>query len=306
MSLEEMLKQAQDYTQDQKKYGYEITYPGMEYGKNRKNFLNIIKRLKQVQLPDPSTFKYTSLSLSELKEYLSSILNKIFDREFNTEITSFNRMITLESIPNCFDSVLESEVYNGVSIPKKIHISNKIKSIQVASTAHEYMHALLSPYVTYSFNQVLSNYHYKELLSILTEYVTIYEISEILKLDDLQHKHEIIRLHNDQDNIKANEENKGLISTLEMMNFSPFVIEGIKTCVEYGEHNAYGYVLSDIYAYRLFYFYKDDPKKLLTIWKSIIHGEKSIQELLDYYGISLRDQETSLGFQKRLEKAVMK
>ena len=306
MSLDEMIKQVEDFEQDRDTYNMDVSYPGFEFSKNRRNYQNILKRLKTIQLPNPEYFKYSNLSIEELKEYLSTILNKIFNSAFQREVESYNSILVLVNNPNCFDATLESETKNGISLPKKIYISNKMKSIQVASTAHEYMHALLAKYSTNSFNKVLSNYHYKELLSILIEYVTIYELSEYLKQEDLKSKHNIIRLNHDQVSIKAHEDNKSFGKTIELMNFSKDYINGIKKCIEYSEHNACGYIISDIYASRLFDFYQDDPKKLTSIWTSILHGEESIEGLLDYYGVSLRDQETSIRFQKRLEKASIK
>ena len=44
------------------------------------------------------------------------------------------------------EEFLEEEVVGNEFIPKRIHINRQLATIQVASTGHEYIHALLSKY----------------------------------------------------------------------------------------------------------------------------------------------------------------
>lgn len=303
MELYEMIKQTEDFEYDSKKYKYDLSYPELSFSKGNRNYNAIIKRLTTITLPNPENFKYTNLSLEELKEYLSSILNKIFDSTYSKEIEEYNSKIKLFKTSNPFDAMLETTITDSIDIPeiKHIHISDELVSIEVAATAHEYIHGLLSLYNTSRFNDVISNYHYKELLSILIEYITVYELSNLLKQNLLQNQHNIIRLSTDQAHIMASSENKALLYSNAIKGMSPSFINVYKRCVDYGEHNAFGCIISDIYSTRLFKLYQDDPKTLLNIFKSIIDGQKSIKDLLSFYNISMRDTETYITFNERLQ-----
>lgn len=302
MTLEEMLKQSKDFEYDASRYNFDLTYPEFNFSRGQKNYTNIIKRLKSLNLPDPSTFKYTSLTLEELKQYLTTILNKIFDSSYSKQIEEYNSLLKLSSTPNPFDATLETSIGATYDLPtiEHIHISEQLSSIEVVATSHEYIHALLSDYSTYNFNRIMSNYHYKELLSILIEYISVYELSKLLKEENLPEKHNIIRLHTNQEHIIAEEKNKAMLPTIERQA-SPIIVQAYKKCLNHSAHNSFGYIASDIYATRLFELFQDDPKTLLNIFKSIINGEKSINDLLNYYGISLRDKATINTYYKRLD-----
>lgn len=303
MEFEEMLKQVMDFEHDLHRYNYNNAFQEFSFSRGLKNYQNIIKRLKSINLPDPNTFKYTTLSLDELKEYLTTILNKIFSSKYSDIIEEYHQMISLEPISNPFDAILEKEIIDDTAIIKKFHLSSKLASIEVAATAHEYIHALLAKYTTFKFNDILSNIHYNELLSILIEYITIYELSKILKKDQLTEKHNIIRIHNCQEQAISDEENHFLLPKLKKrLSFDPFVSDGIDKSLSYSSHNSFGYIISDIYAYQLFNFYLDDPKTLINIFTAIIDGENSIDNLLKYYNISLRNKDLVADYTKRLAK----
>lgn len=300
MELTEIIETAVLFEKAQKEYSYDMSYPEFNFSRGIKNYNTIIKRLKNIELPDPSTFKYSHLSLEELTTYLNTILNKIFDNRYADQLEKYNSIIELNSIQNPFDATLETSINEGISKIEKIHISDKLASIQVVSTAHEYIHAFLAKYNTHLYNQVLSNYHYKELLSILIEYITVYELSNLFKNELLEEKHNIIRLHDNQEHILSSEENKRLEPIIKVRNY-PITYSMYKKILDYTEHSDFGYITSDIYATRLFELYKDDSKTLLSIYKAIIDGTKSIDDLLKYYSISLRDKETVNIYYKRLD-----
>lgn len=300
MELTEMIEPAILFEKDQKEYGYDISYPEFNFSRGIKNYNTIIKRLKNLDLPDPSTFIYSNITLEELTTYLNTILNKIFDNQYADQLKEYNGILELAPIENPFAATLETSINGGTPKIEKIHISKELSSIQVVSTAHEYIHALLTKYNTYLYNQVLSNYHYKELLSILIEYITVYELSNLFKNERLEEKHNIIRLQDDQEHVLASEENKTLEPIIKAKNY-PIPYSMYKKILDYANHSGFGYITSDIYATRLFELYKDDSKTLLSIYKSIIDGTKSIDDLLNYYGISLRDKETVNIYYKRLD-----
>ncbi len=301
--LEAILKQTKDFETDCRLYNYDTTYQEFKFSRGAKVYNNILKRLKEIKLPDPKTFQYTTLTIEELKSYIQEILDKIFSSRYTNTISEYNDLITLEEIPNAFEATLESDVQGDTHIIKKFYLSNKLASIEIVAAAHEYIHALLSKHITTNFNRVISNIHYRELLSILIEYITIYELSELLKQDKLETKHNIIRIQNCQDHARTLEENHQLLIYTNKVLQNPELVSGIKQCITYAEHNAFGYIVSNIYALKLFTYYQDDPQSLISFFTAIIDGEQSISNLLKYYNLDLRNKETLEPFNLRLEKA---
>lgn len=297
--IQQALYQATCFYEDAEKYNHNIEFPELQFSKGERNYSRILKRLENLQLPNPLSFKYTTLSIDELQEYLITILTKVLGSEYLPEITEYNSLLKLEHIANPFDSVLNVDLIDDEPTIKHIHISDKLSSIQVASTAHEYIHALLTKYSTFDYNRVLSNIHYKELLSILIEYITIYELSELLKEDKLREKHNIIRLHTNKEH---SQEHKSCLELSRQLDRLPSILRNqYKLYVAYENHTSFGYITSDIYATRLFEYFKDDPKALLQFIKRIIEGEKSIKELLRHYNISLSNPDTFITYNKRLD-----
>ena len=297
--IQEALYQATCFYEDAEKYKQDIEFPELQFNKGERNYSRILKRLETLNLPNPLLFKYTTLTLDELKEYLITILTKILGREYIPQITEYNSLLKLEQLDNPFDSILNVDLIKDEPTIKHIHISDRLSSIQVASTSHEYIHALLTKYSTFDYNRVLSNIHYKELLSILIEYITIYELSELLKEDKLREKHNIIRLHNNKEHSL---EHKSCVELSKQLERIPFILRNqYKLYIAYENHSSFGYITSDIYATRLFEYFKDDPKTLLQFIKRIIEGEKSIKELLKHYNIALNNQDTFITYNKRLD-----
>lgn len=301
--LEAILKQTKDFEVDCHLYNYDTTYQEFKFSRGVKNYNNILKRLKEINLPNPQMFQYTTLTLEELKSYIQEILDKIFSSKYTSIISEYNNLITLEPIPNAFEATLESDVQEDKHIIKKFHLSDKLASIEIVAAAHEYIHALLAKHITTNFNQVISNVHYRELLSILIEYITIYELSELLKQDRLEEKHNIIRIQNCQDHARSLEENHQLLVYMNKALKNPELVSGIKQCVSYAEHNAFGYIVSNIYALKLFTYYQADPKALIDFFTAIIDGEQSISNLLKHYNLDIRNKDTLEPFNLRLEKA---
>lgn len=299
IGFDEGLCQADWFYMDSEKYGYDITFPELQFSKGTRNYNRILKRLTEINLPNPALFKYSTLTLPELKEYLITILTKILGPEYKEELKIFNDLIKKGFRENPFDAALETTIENDIVTLKKIHISRELASIQVVSTAHEYIHALLAKYNTYEYNKVLSNIHYKELLSILIEYISCYELSQILKEEKLQEKHNIIRLFANQQHAEEHSECQN--QSILLNKKSGMINNEYKKYLAYENHNSFGYITSDIYATKLFELYQDDPKTILMFVKRIIEGEKSIKELLTFYNVSLNNPETISSYNKRLE-----
>ena len=177
----EAIQQAYDFKMDTKRFGYDTSFKELSFSKGNKNYNRILKKLEEITLPDPSIFTYSTLTLDELKSLLSEIMIKILGEHHTSEIEYLNSLLYPTRTSEMFDSILEEEIVGHDFIPKRIHINRQLATIQVASTGHEYIHALLSKYKGHNFNKVLTNIHYNELLSILTEYIIIYELSQMLK-----------------------------------------------------------------------------------------------------------------------------
>ena len=300
LEIQEVLFQASCFYEDADKYQHDITFPELQFSKGVKNYNRILNRLQRINLPDPKQFQYTTLTLMELKEYLIEMLTKILGPEYKEQIANYNELLKVSRIQDPFDSTLEISLEHEFPEIKNFYISDRMSSIQVASTSHEYIHGLLSRYITHDYNRVLSNIHYKELLSILIEYIVCFELSNILKSDNIQEKHNIIRLFTNQQHSQEHEATQRL--SKELNKLPSFLANQYKLYVAYENHSSFGYITSDIYATRLFEFYQEDSKTLLSFMKKIIEGEKSIKDLLKHYNISLNNTETFIKYSERMEK----
>lgn len=296
----EAIQQAYNFKMDAKTHGYDLTFKELQFSKGNKNYSRILKKLEEITLPDPSLFRFNRLSITELKELLTEIMIKVLGDNHTDEIEYLNSLLYPTNTSEMFDSVLEEEVVGNEFIPKRIHINRQLATIQVASTGHEYIHALLSKYKGKDFNRVMYNIHYKELLSILTEYIIVYELSDMLKDETLREKHSIIRAKHDKDQTSEHLASESLKGKLSKLKLDRQTVEYLRLYFDFESHNSFGYIVSDIYSRRLFSLYQDDPQTLLTIIRHIIHGEKSIQDLLKHYDLSLTNIPTLETFNQEL------
>lgn len=296
----EAIQQAYDFKMDTKRFGYDTSFKELSFSKGNKNYNRILKKLEEITLPDPSIFTYSTLTLDELKSLLSEIMIKILGEHHTSEIEYLNSLLYPTRTSEMFDSILEEELKGNEFIPKRIHINRQLATIQVASTGHEYIHALLSKYKGHNFNRVMTNIHYKELLSIITEYIIVYELSTMLKDKSLREKHSIIRAKHDKDQATEHNASDSLKGKLNKLNLDRQTIECLRLYFDFEAHNSFGYIVSDIYSRRLLTMYQDDPKVLLSIIRHIIEGQKSIQDLLKHYDLSLTNIPTIETFNQEL------
>ena len=287
-----------DYYEDIGKYQIKNSYDELQFSKGKINYERLCKRLTTLQLPNPKIFLYQNLSIEELKTYIEDILNKIFDNKYSSEINNYCNIIRKYNVENPFDATLEESYAEDSLVPKKIFVSNLLSSIEIVSTSHEFIHALLSKYSLSNYNAHLSNIHYKELLSIIIEYIVCYEISNSFKEDELEIKHKIIRLDHNQQQVSERNDAMRIAHQLHDERF--------KLYSEYVNHNSYGYIVSDIYANRLLDLYKEDPKTLIDIIANIIDGDKTIKDLIQYYNLSLTDKPTIYGYNDKIEETLSK
>ena len=296
----EAIQQAYNFKVDAKNHGYDMTFKELQFSKGNKNYTRILKKLEEISLPDPSLLRFNKLSLEELKSLLTEIMIKVLGENHTSELEYLNNLLYPTHTSEMFDSILEEEIVGEDFIPKRIHINRQLATIQVASTGHEYIHALLSKYKGKDFNRVMSNIHYKELLSILTEYIITYELSDMLKDQSLRYKHSIIRAKHDKDQATEHNASESLKCKLSKLKIDRETAEYLRLYFDFESHNSFTYILSDVYSRRLLTFYQDDPQALLNVIRHIIHGEKSIQDLLKYYDLSLTNTPTIETFNQEL------
>lgn len=189
---------------------------------------------------------------------------------------------------------------NSNLIPTNIFISKKCSSIQVVSTSHEHVHSFVSEYSTHLFNQVLNNIHYKELLPIIVEYIACYELSLILKDENLKEKHQIIRINHDKDQTTE---------LFDCLKLKPCIqreltgqeLNATMKLIEYQEHKAFTYIIADIYGSYLCNVYQTSPEELISIIKRIFNGESCINDLISYFNLSLRNIEILDNYNKQID-----
>lgn len=290
----------QSYYEDIYRFKINNSFDELQFSKGKINYDRLCRRLAKIELPDPSLLPYQSITLEELISSVKEILNKLFDNAYKIDIEELLNRIILDPLPNPFDAVLE-ENYNGDKLlGHKIHLSDKLASIEIVATAHEIVHALLSKYYGPTYNSHLNNIHYKELLSIIVEYIVCYELSKTLH-DDLSTKQRINRLYLNNNNIKELEQ---MIINLRVT--PPILLPTYKLYTEYIEHTGFGNVISDVYGRRLLDLYKDDPSTLLKLVQGTIDGNKQIKDLIKFYRLSLTDKPTIYGYYDSVEETLEK
>ena len=277
MNLELFFK-AMSFFERMEEYCIDISYLDICSKEEKENYSKIVDRLKHIDLPDPESFVYSNLSFKQIIEMTNEILNKIFDNRLSKKIKRLSNKVKLTK----FDKSNGGNILFQTSILgnriKRIELGDSLYNIEIVTLAHEYMHALLSKYVIDKYDDVIVNYHYNELISMLMEYIVAYEINKIFKNEDLEFKHSIDRL----DTLKRE------LILLENSR-TEFAFDEV---VSYIQHESYGYRISDIYVTKLLELYKDDKNMIDKVYK-ILKGEMSITDLLEYYNVSLNNETTN-------------
>ena len=292
------LPEVQAYYEDVYRFKINNSYDELQFSKGKINYERLCKRLANITLPGPSTIPYQKITLPELTSYLKELLNKLFDNAYSEEIDSLTSSIHLFQTSNPFDAALEENYHNDTLVGHKIHISKDLATIEVIATAHEIVHALLSKYYGPAYNPILNNIHYKELLSVIVEYIVCYELSKTIK-DNLSVKQRVNRLWLNQNNIQEREEMK-----VNIKGIPPFLLPQYRIYTEYVEHTCFGNIVSDVYAARLLDLYKDDPSTLLKLVSGIIDGDKRVNDLIKYYKLSLTDKPTIYGYYDKMDETL--
>lgn len=293
----EVQKEVYDFFEDISLYGYNCDFIELTSPQAQINYENILKKLLIAKLPCFQDLEFHSLSLGELIRYLSELFSQIFNQKYDEEVKSYNSLLRLVDIENPFDAMIETTYSASTQKPVNIFISNKVFSIQVVSTAHEYIHALLSKYDTGLFNKKINNIHYKELLPIIIEYMICFELSKILPSENLNRQHELIRIYHDHE--QAKERLDCLRIRPHLNSFSPLDASMLESYIAYQTHNPFSYIISDLYAIYLLEIYKDSKNALIKIITEIISGDKCINDLIAYFNLSLKNPASYLNMRKQ-------
>lgn len=294
MSALEIPKEVFDFFTDLEEYNINHHFEELQFSRGKISYDKIIKKLADVELPNPMSLTYSTLSKQELTETITETFCKIFGFEYKDKIEEYNKLIRYENFENVFQADLQTDLDSTGQYqqPVNVFISKQCASIQVVSTSHEYVHCLLSKYTTFLFNKVLNNVHYKELLPIVIEYIVCLELSLTLKNENLREKHQIIRIGHDKDQISELLSCRKLKQLLQReMKEKNLQESPIMKYFEYQEHNSYSYILADIYGSYLCNVYQENPKELIEIIKRIFSSEKCINDLISYFNLSLRNSE---------------
>lgn len=262
-------------------YGADDKYKDIQFGKGKRNYDKICTKLKNInpELVDYSTCQ--TISLEELKEYMLKYLPEIYGSNYQKRVQELNGMLYPHKMSTPFDAAIEQNYQNDNYETNAIHINRKPLSIQILSTAHEYVHDFLTPYTTTKFNSVISSYHYDELLSILTEYIILSKIKNNFQ-ENLTLLHEMTRIKANHDHVEEVE------ATYELERQGAVLHEMIEY-FDYARHNAYKYIISDIYATKLAECYQLDTVTFLKELRKVIQGLSSIDNLLNYYNVNLKE-----------------
>lgn len=70
---------------------------------------------------------------------------------------------------------------------------------------------------------------------------------------------------------------------------------------EYQEHNAFTYIIADIYGSYLCDVYQTSPEELINIIKRIFTGESCMNDLISYFNLSLKNMEIIDNYNKQID-----
>lgn len=274
------------FLDDIKKYNIDTSYSDIEFRKARNNYNRITSLLSELKYKSPDTYKSSKIKYKELKELLIEILDLIFDGKYHKEIDSYNKELLQLSSEDLreWDNGVSYYISKDKFITTDIQISRRLTKIEVPFVAHEYIHVLLGKFQTLLHRQVLNNYHYDELLSIIIEYITSYELDNI-KFEHILDKNNLIRLNHNRNNVTEYNE-------VQKLKLVEEFDEETKQDEDFLNHILYQYLICDIYATRILDIYKGNKKDVIESIVSILDGKSSIEELKKRYNLNLGDMTT--------------
>lgn len=161
----------------------------------------------------------------------------------------------------------------------------------MANVVNSEITVLLNPLYK-NFDHTIANVHYQRFPGIVATYVAIYELSKILKSENIIDIYEKYYIHNDTN--LAKDRNKIIISMLPPYRH--------KDLFEHNEHNKFSFLVSDIYSTSLIEAYLNDEIEFFKKFRMMIAGEISIPDYLNYYGLNLKDNNVMLKYLNKVDE----
>ena len=273
-------KNIKDNLTDIKHFGYDTTFNELQFRRGQIAYDRLCDGLATID-KQVDYRKLPKVSLEELKQLALEVYDQLFNCDYHDLISTYSRMVELIDMDEPFDAITAHDIYDEVDCLKQIFISDKCSIVEASSLAHEYMHALLLKYNTSRFNDVISNYHYEELLPMIIEYLTSSYVDTIYK--GVKDYNSLIRLRTNAVNVK-DQKNVEL-----MLREHRDAVSGFKDMIEYQSHNQFTYIICDMYAS---YLASLDSKDVANSMRSIINGESSINDaIIKKYNLSLTNRD---------------
>lgn len=276
------MEEAYTYYIDNMKYNKNDEFREMEYRKSRDRWEKLLKSYQGIKGMNP-TFK--NLPLGEAKEIVLENMLKIIGESYKDKLKFILSKVKERKGEDLYCTV-EWNIIEDKPKLEYLHITGKATSKSIWLMGHECTHALLLPYETIKFNKVFGNIHYHELPNMFIESLLALQISEIIKEEDYVEKTESLRIQDTRD---------------WALTFDNLSIKEIEIAEYFTKHQQITYILSNVYANRLIELYKDSQKIVLEKYREFLKGELCLIDLLSYFNITLKDNDTYFSYQKKLQ-----
>lgn len=270
---------------------YDNSYREFEFSRGQRNYDRIVQRLQNVNLPEPELILSETMDIEEFKQYVVTILRKILGDKYEDDIRIAKTFINPKSYSEHTDVVTKYKDIRGFSTPYEFTISDKLNYIQLANIINSEVTVLLNP-LYQNFANTIANIHYCRLPGIIATYVAIYELSKLLKQENIITNYENYYIYNDSEYSKDN--GKEIIEALPDYRHEDLY--------EHNEHSKFTFIVSDIYSTSLIERYLEDETGFLNKYKMMIEGKISVPDYLDYYGLNLRDKNVTLKYLNKIDE----
>ncbi len=238
--------------------------------------------------PNYQTIKPQTLDAKTTLELANDSFTSIFPR-YQKTITNYDNLLYSYENFHFQESSLEYHVTEkGKIILNQIALPEDSDEYTPGMINHEKMHAFMMQKIN------LKNYPiiYMELLSMLIQKITNYQVEKTLNLNTTHIIDGIVRTIDNQQHL----------SVLDILKDINLMQESVNNHLIYQYLNlkANDYLLSDWYSDFLIEYYVIDPKILKDKLNQLFRNEITIQELLNYYGISLGHKSLIPNIEKKL------
>lgn len=287
----ELLDEVDGYKYEVNELHYDNSYREFEFSKGKRNFDSIIKRLQSINIPDPEDLLSKTMELDEFKEYLATILRIILGEKYKDDIRIAKAFVNPKDYHTKSDVNIKYKDIAGIMTPSEFVVSDELNNIQLANVVNSEISVLLKPLYE-NFASTIANIHYRRLPGIIATYIAIYELSKLLKQENLITEYEDYSVYYNSEYAKD--------SGIELVEALPKFRQ--KDLYEHNEHNKFGLILSDIYSTALIEKYLEDEEAFLKQYRSMIEGSTSIPDYLAYYGLNLRDKNITLKYINKIDR----